>query len=150
MENAGRCRRRSTRDSRAKYCKPPNLKSMQFAPLSGNKSTEFGGLRGNRSVGSCDNRNCRPTSTQLTQGIIPQDLADLLQNRGANRVDLASKGLEPKTCIQNPNHILHSMLHTRSLTPKLLPLIQRSIDPPPPNSQPLTLNPTPYTPSPEP
>ena len=35
---------------------------------------------------SRDNRDCRPTSTQLTQGLRPPNLADLLQDRGANRV----------------------------------------------------------------
>ena len=59
---------------------------MQFAPLSGNKPAEFGGLRGNRSVGSRFLGDWRSTSTQLTQGIIPANLADLLQDRGVNRV----------------------------------------------------------------
>jgi hypothetical protein len=35
---------------------------------------------------SRDNRDSGPTSTQLTQGLRPPNLADLLQDRGANRV----------------------------------------------------------------
>ena len=42
---------------------------------------------------SRDNRDSGPTSTQLTQGLRPPNLADLLQDRGANRV-----AIPPRWC----------------------------------------------------
>jgi hypothetical protein len=41
---------------------------------------------GDRSVANYHLNNCRPTSTQLTQGYRPPNLADLLQDRGKNHV----------------------------------------------------------------
>jgi len=56
----------------------PFLRGSRLCP---NKSAKFKGIR--RSVGSRYFGDCRPTSTQFTQGIRPSNLADFLQD--ANR-----------------------------------------------------------------
>jgi hypothetical protein len=46
---------------------------------------------GNRLVANYHFGDCRPASTQLIQGLGPPNSADLLQDRGANRVDLDTR-----------------------------------------------------------